>query len=82
MPLDGSPRTTLVSGLSAPSPPHVDDQNVFSFDSQRDELFYVPIAGGPKTVVTHVSGVRSIAVDDSGLYWSTPTGIFRAPKSS
>jgi hypothetical protein len=80
VPNDGSPATVLAQGLFAPSILVADDVNVFVFDAQQAKLSYVPVTGGPLTTLAEVRGVRSLAVDDTGIYWATPEGIFRAPK--
>lgn len=83
MPLSGGTPVVLASLPARAASIAVDDANVYVATSSRKpedgQIVRVPKGGGAsKKIVAGYAGISGIAADQSGLYFTTPDGIFKA----
>lgn len=86
-PLSGGAAVKINTSSLGPSiPPQswrclaVDATNVYYANYDTNELFRVPVVGGPATRMWQgTAWPQGVAVQGANIFWSTPTGIFTMP---
>lgn len=73
---------TLSPGLDEPCNIAVDSATIFWADQGVDEILYaMPLAGGGPRSLASPGFIRSIAIDDGSVYFTTLDSVFAVPKA-